>query len=155
MAKALRETFAYTDELTEVWTLDAPTPQYTLVVQNGVAAVTLADTEGVAGKSKVYGALTVSGIVRPGVSNRDVTSGGAGKYGVGVALDGTWTFDQVVSSGSTPAPTTTTQGTKVYVTSAGALTLDSSGNTLVGRVNYIANPTKVAGTLPVKLIGAR
>jgi len=155
MAKALQEVFAHSDAATEVWYLDAPTPAQTLVVQNGVAAITLTDTEGVAGTSIVYGALTVSGIVRPGVSNRDATAGGANKFGVGVTLDGTWLFDGVVSSGSTPAPTTTPQGTKVYATGAGALTLDATSNTLIGRVNYTASFTKAAGLLPVKLIGAR
>jgi hypothetical protein len=155
MAKATIEVFAHSDEATEIWYFDAPTPQYTLAVQNGVAAIVLTDTEGVAGTSIVYGPHTVSGIVRPGVSNRDATAGGAGKYAAGVTLDGTWGFEDVVSTGTTPAPTTTTQGTKVYVTAGGALTLEASSNTLVGRVNYTADYTKAAGRLPVKLIGAR
>lgn len=154
MAKATIEVFAHSDEATEVWYFDAPTPQYTLAIQNGVAAIVLTDTEGVAGTSIVYGAHTVSGIVRPGVSNRKATAGGTGKYAAGVTLDGTWEFEGVVSSGSTLAPTTTGQSTKVYVTAGGALTLEASSNTLVGRVNYTADYTKAAGRLPVKLIGA-
>ncbi|KZE41349.1 hypothetical protein [Microbacterium sp. T32] len=155
MAKATIEVFAHSDEATEVWYFDTPTPALTLAVQAGVAAIVLTDTEGVPGTSVTYGPHTVSGIVRPGVSNRDATAGGAGKYAAGVTLNGTWEFDGVVSSGTTPTPTTTAQGTKVYVTPGGALTLDSTSNTLVGRVNYTATYAKAAGRLPVKLIGAR
>lgn len=156
MAVAIREVFAHTDEKTEVWYFDNATEALTLVVQQGRVAVTLTDTEGVAGVSRVYGPLTVSGIVRPGVSNRDATAGGSGKKGAGVALDGTWTFEDIVVTiaGGVAVPTTTAQGTAVYVTSGGALTLESSGNTKIGTVNYVADHAKVAGTLPIKLIGA-
>lgn len=156
MAVAIREVFAHTDEKAETWYFDNPTPALTLVVDQGRVAVTLTNTEGVAGTSKTFGPLTVSGIVRPGASNRKATAGGANKKAAGVALDGTWAFASIVSTiaGGAAVPTTTAQSTPVYVTAGGALTLESSGNTKVGTVNYVANHAKVAGTLPIKLIGA-
>jgi hypothetical protein len=70
-----------------------------------------------------------------------------------VAFDGTWEFDGVVSTGTTPAPTSTAQDTLVYITSADALTLESSGNTVYGAVDYPKDYHKVAGTLPVRIGG--
>lgn len=67
-----------------------------------------------------------------------------------LAYDGTWEFD-VVSSGATPAPTSTLNGVQVYITGAGALTLSSSGNTAYGRVDYPTDYFKRAGKLPVRI----
>jgi hypothetical protein len=67
-----------------------------------------------------------------------------------LAYDGTWQFD-VVSTGTTPAPTSTENGVQVYITGAGALTLASSGNTAYGHVDYPTDWNKVAGKLPVRI----
>ena len=68
------------------------------------------------------------------------------------AFDGTYEFSGVVSSGTTPAPTTTAQGVQVYIIPAtGALTLASSGNVAYGKVDYPPDYHKVAGTLPVQI----
>lgn len=147
MARALRETLAHTDDQTEIWYVAAPTPERTLLIEQGRVAITMYDTEGVAGTSRTYGALTVGGIVRPGTSLRNVTAGQAGEYAVGVATDGTWTFDTI-----TGATLATRQGTPVYVIVAtGVLTLTAGSNVRVGTVNYTANFAKVAGTLPIKI----
>lgn len=86
------------------------------------------------------------------------TLSGVGSGGVGnasdsatVAFDGTYEFEGVVSSGTTPAPTTTAQDTAVYITAAGALTLTATDNTLFGHVDYPPDYHKVAGTLPVRI----
>lgn len=109
-------------------------------------------------------ALTNSGDATKTVTTADIPIGGTvtsityDNGGVGLtgkettlAYDGTWEFTDVVSSGTTPAPTSTAIGTQVYITSGGALTLASSGNTAYGRVDYPIDYFKVAGTLPVRI----
>lgn len=130
----------------------AATPKRTLLIDNGRPVVTLTDTTGVARPDKniTIGNLTVSGFVAPGVGNEEAEPV-IGEFAVGAALDGTWEFEGVVSSGTTPAPTTTAQGTPVFATSAGALTLAASGNTRVGVVDYPASYVKTAGTVPVAI----
>jgi len=88
-----------------------------------------------------------------GVTTLTFPNGGVGLVGkeTTLAYDGTWEFDEVVSSGTTPAPTSTAQGVQVYITSGGALTLASSGNTAYGKVDYPTDYNKVAGTLPVRI----
>lgn len=88
-----------------------------------------------------------------GVTSITYKNGGVGLVGkeVVLAYDGTFEFEDVVSSGTTPAPTSTTLGTAVYITSAGALTLASSGNTAYGRVDYPTDYNKRAGILPVRI----
>ncbi|WP_217181636.1 hypothetical protein [Streptomyces sp. AC495_CC817] len=152
MAVATQEVFQRTDALCEVWDAGSATPQYTLLMKGGRPGVTLTDTKGVAKPDQVlYGAVKVTGITQPGYSNEAAKSVSAAGFGVGVATDGTWEFPSVVSTGTTPAPTSTAQGTPVFVTGAGALTLESSGNTRVGAVNYTATYVKSAGTLPIKI----
>jgi len=90
-----------------------------------------------------------------GVTTLTYPNGGVGLFGkeTVLAYDGTWEFD-VVSSGTTPAPTTTPAGTKVFIIAATSkLTLASSGNVAYGTVDYPTDYTKRAGKLPV-LIGA-
>lgn len=149
---ATQEVFAHTDAQVETWNLGAATPENTLVKQPGSErfGVTLTDTTGVAKPDKViYGNVKITGVTQPGVGNEDATA--IGNFPAGVATDGTWEFEDVVSTGTTPVPTSTAQGVVVYATAALALTLDSSGNTRVGVVNYPATYTKAAGTLPVKI----
>jgi hypothetical protein len=130
----------------------AATPARTLLLDAGKPVVTLTDTKGVARPDKniKVGNLTVSGFVAPGVGNEEAEAV-IGEFAVGAALDGTWEFEDIVSSGTTAVPTTTPQRTPVFLTSAGALTLAASGNTRVGVVDYPASYVKVAGTLPVAI----
>lgn len=88
-----------------------------------------------------------------GVTSLTYDNGGVGLTGkeTTLAFDGTWEFSGVVSSGTTPAPTSTADRTQVYITSGGALTLASSGNTAYGRVDYPIDYTKRAGYLPVQI----
>ena len=108
-------------------------------------------------------ALTNSGDATKTVTTADIPIGGGvttltyPNPGVGLigkettlAYDGTWEFD-VVSSGATPAPTSTVQGDIVYITSGGALTLADSGNTLYGHVDYPTDYYKRSGRLPVRI----
>jgi len=67
-----------------------------------------------------------------------------------LAYDGTVEFD-VVSTGTTPAPTSTANGVAVYIKSDNGLTLASSGNTLYGHVDYPTDFFKRAGRLPVRV----
>lgn len=130
----------------------AATPARTLLLAGGVPVVTLTDTTGVARADKniTIGNLTVSGFVAPGVGNAEAEPV-IGTFATGAALDGTWEFIDVVSAGTTPAPTTTAQSTPVFITGAGALTLTASGNTCVGVVDYTASYVKAAGKLPVAI----
>lgn len=88
-----------------------------------------------------------------GVTTLTYPNGGVGLVGkeTTLAYDGTWEFSGVVSSGATPAPTSTVQGDIVYITGAGALTLADSGNTLYGYVDYPIDYNKRAGYLPVRI----
>src|SRR5674476_1345462 len=79
---------------------------------------------------------------------------GLGATEASVAFDGTWEFDGVVSTGTTPVPTTTAQDTAVYIiTATNALTLVDTSNTLFGYVDYPVGYHKLAGTLPVRIGG--
>ena len=68
-----------------------------------------------------------------------------------LAYDGTWEFSGVVSSGTTPTTTSVVNGDIVYIKSGGGLTLDASGNTLYGYVDYPLDYTKRTGILPVRI----
>jgi hypothetical protein len=86
-----------------------------------------------------------------------VPSGGVGNAtnSATVAFDGTYEFSGVVSTGETPAPTSTPQSTAVYITEGGTLTLASAengtDNDLFGHVDYPPDYHKVAGTLPIRI----
>lgn len=99
------------------------------------------------------GDATTSFTTPQGYTLSGVESGGVGNAtdSATVAFDGTYEFDGVVSTGVTPAPTSTAQDTAVYITSGLALTLESSGNTLYGYVDYPPDYFKVAGTLPIRI----
>lgn len=150
MATAIRQTFAHTDALVKTWKLAAATPKYTIVVQDGVVGITLTDTAGLSGTRDIeVGPYTVSAPKFAGVGNDAADA--IGEFAAGVAFDGTFTFEDVVSTGTTPVPTTTDQATPVYMTAGGDLTLVESGNTRIGIVNYPATYNKVAGTLPIAI----
>lgn len=152
MAKALAQVFSHTDALVQTWGFAAATPARTLAVKSGVVGVTLTDTTGVARPDldiTLYGDVKISGIRQAGVGNDKASA--IGQYAAGVAIDGTWEFDSIVSTGTTPVPTNTAQSTPVFVTAGGALTLESASNTRVGIVNYSASYVKVAGKLPIAI----
>lgn len=76
-----------------------------------------------------------------------IAKGGAGLVGkeTTLAYDGTWEF------AVTGATTATADGAQVYITSGGALTTTSGGNTAFGRVDYPIDYLKVDGVLPVRI----
>jgi len=65
-----------------------------------------------------------------------------------VAFDGTFLFEVAGATDGDSA-----QGTQVYITSAGALTLTSTGNTKFGTVDKPQDWYDVAGSLPVRIGG--
>lgn len=102
----------------------------------GVPAVTVTGSGDYTVSETVYG-YTVSGI----------PAGGASLVGqeVTLAFDGTWEF---AVTGATAA---TAQGTKVYLTSAGALTATAASNTLYGTVDWPPTYDRTRGVVPVKI----
>lgn len=150
MAVATGQVFSHTGALVKLWKFAAATPKYTLAVQNGVVGVALESTTGLSGTNDtVVGPYTISEPKGFGVGNDKADA--IGTYATGVAIDGTFEFDSIVSTGTTAVPTTTVQGTPVFVTSGGALTLESTSNTRIGVVNYPATYVKVAGKLPIAI----
>ena len=150
MAIATDQVFAHTDALVKTWGFTVATPKYTLAVQGGVVGVSLTPTTGLAGVDEIeVGPYKVSRPKPAGVGNDKATA--IGTFAAGVAVDGTFTFTGVVSTGTTPAPTSTAQGTPVFVTGAGELTLVATSNTRVGVVNYPATYNKAAGVLPIAI----
>lgn len=150
MAVATASVFSHTDALVQTWSFTAPTPKGTLAVRDGVVGVTLTNTTGItARKVTEIGPYQISEPTEAGVGNDKATS--IGQYAAGVALDGTFTFRDVVSTGTTPVPTSTPQSTPVFLTAGGALTLVSTSNTRVGTVNYSATYQKAAGKLPIAI----
>lgn len=150
MAVATASVFSHTDALVKTWSFTDPTPKYTLVVQDDVVGVTITNTPGItARKVTEIGPYEISEPTEAGVGNDKATS--IGQYAAGVAIDGTFTFREVVSSGATPVPTSTPQGTPVFLTAGGQLTLVDTSNTRVGTVNYSATYQKAAGKLPIAI----
>lgn len=141
--------YSSTDALRRPWvnptTIVAGTAVLSVSNQPGIAITGTGDSTK---PSIVLGPYTISAAAG--------TGGGVGNEGkeFSAAVDGTWEFP-VVSSGSTPAPTSTANNTVVYaIVSSGditGLTLSSSGNTVYGVVDYPKDYVKVAGTLPVKI----
>jgi hypothetical protein len=89
----------------------------------------------------------LTNIADGGVGNRTTTAT--------VAVDGAWLFPVTgVTAGVTTGPASalspqgTPQGTKVYRTSGGTLTLTSTGNTLIGEV---ADGRIIGTTTPVRV----
>lgn len=143
---ALNTVFASSDNLREVWTVASEIPSGTPLIQGTKAGVSLTASGGYT-RSITVGPYTVSGVPAGGVSLNALE--------VSVATDGTFEFTGVkATDGAAAAPTTTAQGALVYITSGGVLSLQASGNTLFGRVNYpLHKYIKAAGKLPVKIGG--
>lgn len=160
MAVATQEVFLHTGAKVVLHDATAATPERTLVklAGNDRFGVTLTDTKGVVKADKVlWGNVKVTGVTQPGFSNEAATSVSSTGYAVGVATDGTWEFEGVasVNDGTGTSSAATAQGAAVYYHSGtGKLTTASVANNLVGYVNYPGSYVKVAGTLPVRLIGA-
>lgn len=104
-------------------------------------------------------AITVTGSgdftkseVIPGVGTLSgVAAGGQGLVGkeVTLAFSGTWEFPEGNIAGTTAA--TATQGAKIYITSALALTTTESSNTFYGTVDFPKEYDKTRGMVPVKI----
>lgn len=92
----------------------------------------------------------------PGVTGGTIPNGGAGNKSnsATVAVDGSWLLTVPGTTAGDTNPETgtagTAAGTKVYRTSAGALTLTEGSNTLVG----VIDDGVIVGTVAPVLIGA-
>lgn len=152
MAVATQEVFSHTGSQVEIWDIGAAAPARTLVKRGSRFGVTLTNTSDLSTEDEIeIGPYTVSRVKPGGVGNDKATAIDA-TQAAPVAVDGTWEFEGIVSTGTTPAPTSTPQGTIVYAkNSGGDLTLESDSATKVGEVNYPATYEKVAGTLPIKI----
>lgn len=143
--------YKYDEKKTRVRTLAATVQSGTPLLDPADARPAIALTNsGDATKTVTTSDIPIGG----GVTTLTYPNGGVGLVGkeTTLAYDGTWEFDGVVSSGTTPAPTSTAQGVQVYIiTATGALTLASSGNTAYGKVDYPTDYNKVAGVLPVRI----
>lgn len=97
---------------------------------------------------------TAAGI--PGVTGGTIPNGGVGNKAnsATVAVDGSWLLDVTgaVAGDTNPATGTagTAAGTKVYRTTAGALTLTEGSNTFIG----VVDDGVIVGTVAPILIGA-
>lgn len=137
----------YTESKTREWPVPAGTQAGTLVIHpvSGQVGVTLTAR----GDSTAPAGI-------PGVTGGTVPNGGAGNKAnsATVAVDGSWLFEITGATDGDTNPETgtagTAEGTKVYRTTAGALTLTEGSNTLVGVIDDGVIVKKVA---PV-LIGA-
>lgn len=129
--------FPYTEKLTEIWPVAAATaPGKAILSATGQPGVALVGSNDYT-VSQAVGPYTISGIPRGGASLKDGT--------VSVATDGTWEFTV------TGAASNTAQNALVYITSAGALTLTATDNTVFGKVNYPRDYVFKTGILPVKI----
>ena len=137
----------YTEAKTREWVVASGTLSGALVIQanSGRVGVTLT-ARGDSTKSQTLpDGTTISGINIGGVGNKPNTAT--------VAVDGSWLFAVAgVTNGDTTGAeaVATPAGTKVYRTSAGALNLTVTGNTLIG---YVDDGFIVGGVVPI-LIGA-
>lgn len=106
----------------------------------GLPAVTITGSGDYTKTETIDGVGTLSGIPAGGV-------GLTGKQ-VTLAFDGTWEFPASSITGITAA---SAQGTKVYISSANALTGTASGNTLYGYVDFPNDYDKTRGMVPVRI----
>lgn len=134
---ALNTVFASSDNLREIWPVASEISAGTPLINNTRAGVALTDSGGKT-RSVTFGPYTLSGIPSGGVGLKALE--------VTVATDGTFEFASV--AGYTTAAT---QGTPVYITSGGALTMTSTSNTLFGWVNYPEDYIKSNSKTPVKI----
>lgn len=130
-----------TDSQNRVETLSAThAPGEAVLSLAGLPAVTVTGSGDYVMSTTDYPPYTISGIPAGGV-------GLVGKQ-VTLAFDGTWEFDEDDITGVTTA---TAQGTKVYLTSGGALTNSASGNTLFGYVDFPPDYDKTRGMVPIRI----
>jgi hypothetical protein len=135
----------YTESLTREVEVGANVPGGTPLLIDGRAAVTLAASGG---------SVVTKSTNLPG----NITSVSYGNGGVGyrencavVAFDGSWLFPVATAVNGETVPDSaagTNEGTTVYITGAGALTLASSGNTAFGKID---DGNIVGGVAPVKI----
>lgn len=133
---AINKIYAETQNKVREATVTAGTLPGVPLIADGRPAVTLT-AEPTATKTKTLPDGTVVTWKIGGVGNA------AGK--ATVAYDGTFEF------AVTGALTTTGNGVAVYITSGGALTLTSSGNTLYGYTDYPRDYRKEAGRAAVRI----
>lgn len=152
MAVATQEVFAHTDALVQIWDIGAAAPARTLLIKSGVVGVTLTNTSDLSSEDEItVGPYTVSRKKPGGVGNDKATAIDA-TQAAGVAIDGTWEFEDVLNADeNNPSGADIAQSAVVYVTSGGAVSLKSAGNTRIGVVNYPATYEKAAGVLPVAI----
>lgn len=133
----------YTKRLVRSWTVGTNKDALTLIVDaNGKVGITLGASSGTSKTITRADGATVTKSIK-GVGFRDQEAP--------VAVDGSWLFDvagvtagETVGAGATGTP----RGTKVYLTSGGALNLTASGNTYVG---IIDDGRIVDGVAPVQI----
>ena len=118
-------------------------PGVPVVSLSGAPAVTVTGSGDYVKSEVIPGVGTLSGIAAGGVGleGKEVT----------LAFDGTWEFP---TSGITGASASTANGTKVYITSANALTTTVGSNTFYGTVDRPKDYDNTRGFTPIK-IGAR
>lgn len=137
----------YTESKTREWPVPAGTQAGTLVVHpvSGQVGVTLT----------ARGDSTVAAGI-PGVTGGTVPNGGAGNKSnsATVAVDGSWLLAVTGSANGDTNPETgtagTPEGTVVYRTSGGSLTLTEGTNTAVG----VIDDGVIVGNVAPVLIGA-
>lgn len=147
MVVATGSVFSHTDALVKIWAFAEATPKHTLAIQNGVVGVSLTNTAGIdETKDTQVGPYTISEPVGFGVGNDKATA--IGEFAAAVAIDGTFSFEEIDG-----ADEETAQGTPVFLTDEGELTLTGSGNTRVGVINYPAtyNKTETGPGFPVAI----
>ena len=118
-------------------------PGVPVVSLSGAPAVTVTGSGDYVKSEVIPGVGTLSGIAAGGVGleGKEVT----------LAFDGTWEF---LTSSITGATAATANGTKVYITSANALTTTVGSNTFYGTVDRPKDYDNTRGFTPIK-IGAR
>ena len=138
---ALNRIFAGDDRTNEFQVVPAATKAGTPLIIKEKSAVTLTNRGDVASES-----LTINDV--SGSRTVIFSRGGVGLADdeASVAYTGTYLFPV---TGATAGDTAT--NTKVYITSAGALTLTVGTNTLYGVVYRPKDWTNIAGSLPVKI----
>lgn len=112
-----------------------------VIAPSGAPAITVTGSGDYTESEVIAGVGTLSGIPKGGV-------GLVGKE-VTIAFSGTWDFPEADITGTTAA--TATQGLKVYITSANALTTTAGSNTLYGSVDFPKDYDKTRGMVPVKI----
>lgn len=124
---------------------DISVPASQTTIQPGVPCI-VAGRPAVSLTASGNGTKTIANPV-PGVTSLTYANGGAGLEAdeASFAHDGTYEF------AVTGATTSTADGTAVYITSAGALTLTSTSNTAFGKVDLPKDYRKKAGRAPVAI----